>query len=220
MPLCHKQQLCNKREDCQIRFYTLYNAESLSYGLNLLTEKYNISLLMQITKNSLVTLEYTLKDENGEVLDSSVEMGPLEYIHGLGMIVPGLETALMGRDEGEELSVTVAPKDGYGEYNEKLVFKVDRKQFPPNVKIEVGMEFETEGHHGMGVRVIEVGDDSVTIDANHPLAGETLYFDIKIISSRMATDDEIAQFFSHSCSCGCGSSGEDSCGCSGCSGCH
>ena len=175
---------------------------------------------MQITKNSLVTLEYTLKDENGEILDSSVEMGPLEYIHGFGMIVPGLETALTGRNVGEELSVTVAPKDAYGEFDENLIFKVERKQFPADVKVEVGMEFETDGPHGRAVRVIEVGDDLVTIDANHPLAGETLHFDIKVVSSRMATDEEIAELFSHSCGCGCGDSDEDSCGCSGCSGCH
>ncbi|MGP1415897.1 MAG: FKBP-type peptidyl-prolyl cis-trans isomerase [Treponema sp.] len=175
---------------------------------------------MQITKNSLVTLEYTLKDENGEILDSSVEMGPLEYIHGFGMIVPGLETALTGKNVGEELSVTVAPKDAYGEFDENLIFKVERKQFPADVKVEVGMEFETDGPHGRAVRVIKVGDDLVTIDANHPLAGETLHFDIKVVSSRMATDEEIAELFSHSCDCGCGDSDEDSCGCSGCSGCH
>ena len=174
---------------------------------------------MKITKNSLVTIEYTLKDEAGEILDSSAEMGPLEYIHGYGMIVPGLEVALMGKDEGEELSITVAPRDAYGEFEENLIFKVDKKQFPPDVKIEVGMEFETDGAHSRGVRVVEVGDDTVTIDANHPLAGETLHFDIKILSSRMATDEEIAELFSHSYGGGCGSD-EDSCGCSGCSGCH
>ena len=175
---------------------------------------------MKITKNSLVTLEYTLKDKDGEILDSSTEMGPLEYIHGYGMIVPGLETALMGKDDGDKLSVTVAPKDAYGEFDDALIFKVDKKQFPPDVKIEVGMEFETDGPHSRGVRVIEIGDDSVTIDANHPLAGGTLYFDVKVVSSRMATDKEIAELFSHSCGCGCGDSGDDACGCSGCSGCH
>lgn len=175
---------------------------------------------MKITKNSLVTIEYTLKDEDGQILDSSVEMGPLEYIHGVGMIVPGLENALVGKDEGDELSVVVAPKDAYGEFDENLVFKVDKKQFPPDVKIEVGMEFETDGPHSRAVRVINVEDDAVTIDANHPLAGETLHFDVKVVSSRMATDEEIAELFSHSCGCGCGDSGEDACGCSGCSGCH
>lgn len=176
---------------------------------------------MKITKNSYVSVAYTLKDAKGEVLDSSNEMGPLEYVQGYGMIVPGLEAALMGKDVGEEFSITLEPKDAYGEYDKSLIFKVDKKQFPNDVKIEVGMEFETDGQASRTVRIIEIENESVTIDANHPLAGEKLYFDIKVISCRMATDDEIAGFFAHSCSCGC-SSMEDglSCGCSGCSGCH
>ena len=176
---------------------------------------------MKITKNSYVSIAYTLKDAKGEVLDSSEEMGPLEYVQGYGMIVQGLETALMGKDVGEEFSVTVNPEDAYGKYDESLIFKVDKKQFPEGVKLEIGMEFETEGPTGRAVRITKIEDESVTIDANHPLAGEVLHFDIKVLSSRMATDDEIASFFAHSCSCGC-SSDEDSpsCGCSGCSGCH
>ena len=180
-----------------------------------------ISSLMSITKNSYVTIEYTLKDEAGEVLDSSSEMGPLEYVQGLGMIISGLETAMMGKKAGDEFSVDVEPKDAYGEYDDSLVFTVDRKQFPPEVKVEVGMEFETEGSHGGAVRVIDIAGDKIKIDANHPLAGEKLHFDIKVLSTRMATDEEIGQFFSHSCSCGCGDEGDGaSCGCGGCSGCH
>ena len=176
---------------------------------------------MCITKNSYVTIEYTLKDEKGEILDSSKEMGPLEYVQGVGMIIPGLETAMMGHKEGDEFSVDVEAKDAYGEYDDSLIFKVDRKQFPPQVQVEVGMEFETEEGHGRSVRVIAIDGDSVTIDANHPLAGEKLHFDIKVLSTRMATDEEIAEIFSHSCSCGCGDGVDDtSCGCSGCSGCH
>ena len=178
--------------------------------------------LMKITKNSYVTIEYTLKDEKGEILDSSKEMGPLEYVQGFGMIIPGLETAMMGREAGDEFSIDIEAKDAYGEYDESLVFTVDRKQFPSHVQVEVGMEFETESAHARTVRVIEMNGDEVKIDANHQLAGEKLHFDIKILSTRMASDEEIAQFFSHSCSCGCGSSDDDdgSCGCGGCSGCH
>lgn len=176
---------------------------------------------MSITKNSYVTIEYTLKDEKGEILDSSKEMGPLEYVQGFGMIISGLETAMMGHNAGDEFSVDVEPKDAYGEYDESLIFTVDRKQFPSNVQVEVGMEFETEGAHGRSVRVIDIEGDTIKIDANHQLAGEKLHFDIKVLSTRMATDGEIAQFFSHSCSCGCGDVDSDgSCGCGGCSGCH
>ena len=177
--------------------------------------------LMKITKNSYVTIAYTLKDAKGEVLDSSDEMGSLEYVQGYGMIVQGLETALMGKDVGEEFSVALEPKDAYGEYDESLIFTVDKKQFPDGVKLEVGMEFETDGPTSRAVRITKIEGESVTVDANHPLAGERLYFDIKVLSSRMATDDEIASFFSHSCSCGCGDASDDgSCGCGGCSGCH
>lgn len=189
--------------------------------LKLIIKMYIILPLMKITKNAYVSIEYTLKDEKGEILDSSKEMGALEYVQGYGMVVPGLEAALMGKDEGESFSITLAPKDAYGEYDENLLFNVDRKQFPEGVEIEVGMEFETDGPHGRTVRVAKIEGDSVTIDANHPLAGEMLYFDIKVLSSRMATDEEIASFFSHSCSCGCGGHmDENSCSCGGCSGCH
>lgn len=174
---------------------------------------------MKITKNSYVSIEYSMKDEKGEVLDSSSELGPLEYIQGYGELVAGLETALVGREEGDAFSITLEPKDAYGEYDESLIFKVDRKQFPPNVSLEVGMEFETDSMHARGVRIIKIEDDVITIDANHPLAGETLNFDIKILSIRMASDDEIASFLSHSCSCGsCGHSSDVGCG--GCAGCH
>ena len=185
---------------------------------NILKKLYD-NEIMSITKNSYVTIEYTLKDEKGEILDSSKEMGPLEYVQGFGMIIPGLETAMMGKKAGDEFSVDIEPKDAYGEYDESLIFTVDKKQFPPNVQVEVGMEFETEGAHARAVRVIEIEGDNVKIDANHQLAGEKLHFDVKVLSTRMATDEEIAQFFSHSCSCGCGDD-DASCGCSGCSGCH
>ena len=100
---------------------------------------------------------------------------------------------------------------------------MNRTQFPPNVDVEVGMEFETDGGHGQSVRVVKVEGDSVTIDANHPLAGEVLSFDIKVVSVREATEEEIAAYFTESCSCGCGCGHEeehDACGCGGCSACH
>ena len=150
---------------------------------------------MKITKNSYVSIEYSMKDEKGEVLDSSSELGPLEYIQGYGELVAGLETALVGRKEGDAFSITLEPKDAYGEYD------------------------ESDSMHARGVRIIKIEDDVITIDANHPLAGETLNFDIKILSIRMASDDEIASFLSHSCSCGsCGHSSDVGCG--GCAGCH
>ena len=176
---------------------------------------------MKITKNSYVSIEYSMKDEKGNVLDSSSELGPLEYVQGYGELVAGLESALMGREEGDAFSLTLSPKDAYGEYDDALIFKVNKNQFPPNVGLEVGMEFETDSMHTRSVRIIKIEDDVITIDANHPLAGKTLHFDIKVLSTRMASDDEIAALFSHSCSsCSCGCSSDSNLGCGGCAGCH
>jgi len=176
---------------------------------------------MKITKNSYVSIEYSMKDEMGNVLDSSSELGPLEYIQGYGELVTGLEVALMGKEEGDVFSITLDPKDAYGEYDKALIFKVDKSQFPPDVKLEVGMEFETDSMQARSVRIIKIEDAVITIDANHVLAGKKLHFDIKVLSTRMASDDEIAALFSHSCSCGsCGCSSDSDAGCGGCAGCH
>ncbi|MGP1595154.1 MAG: FKBP-type peptidyl-prolyl cis-trans isomerase [Treponema sp.] len=176
---------------------------------------------MKITKDCLVTLEYTLKDEAQEILDSSEKLGPLDYLHGYNFLISGLERTLEGKEEGEAFSLTVAPEDGYGLINEDMVFEVNRSQFPPEVTLEVGMEFDADNHP---VRITAIEGDTITVDANHPLAGETLYFDVKIVSVRTATEEEIAAALEPltECSCGCGHDhhehGHDSCG--GCSGCH
>lgn len=173
---------------------------------------------MKITKDCLVTLEYTLKDESQEILDSSEKLGPLDYIHGYNFLIPGLERTLEGKEEGEAFSLTVLPEDGYGTINDDMMFEVNRSQFPPEVELEVGMEFDADHHP---VRIKEINGDTVVVDANHPLAGETLYFDVKITGVRPATEEEIAAALEpiSECSCGCGHDHEhDSCG--GCSSCH
>ena len=170
---------------------------------------------MKIADDCLVTLEYTLKDENQEVLDSSEQMGPLDYVHGYKQLIPGLEKALNGRENGESFSLTVPPQQGYGEIDPRAVFEASRSQFPPDTELTVGMEFETSGHH---VVIKEIDGDIVRLDANHPLAGKTLYFDIKIAGVREATPEELAEVQEAFVgSCGCGS---DAGGCGGCSGCH
>ena len=161
---------------------------------------------MKITDDCLVTLEYTLKDDNQEILDSSEQMGPLDYVHGYRQLIPGLEKALQGREAGESFSLTVTPQQAYGEIDPRAVFEVSRAQFPPDTQLEVGMEFETSGHH---VVITGIDGDIITLDANHPLAGKTLHFDIKITGVR--------QSFSGGCRSSCGT-GEGGCG--GCSGCH
>ncbi len=185
---------------------------------------------MKITKDTTVSVEYTLKDDNGEILDSSEMMGPLEYIHGYNMIISGLEKALEGKEAGDEFKQTVPPEQAYGEIFDDLVVETDRSQFPPDAKIEVGMDFEAgDGPHTRIVRITKIDGDKITIDANHPLAGETLHFDVKVLSVKKTTEKELQELIrtmqedSCGCSCSCGHSheyDEHSCGCGGCSGCR
>ena len=180
-------------------------------------KKIGIIFNMKIADDCLVTLEYTLKDDNQEILDSSEQMGPLDYVHGYRQLIPGLEKALQGREAGESFSLTVAPQQAYGEIDPRAVFEVSRAQFPPDTQLEVGMEFETSGHH---VVITAIDGDIITLDANHPLAGKTLHFDIKIAGVRDATPEEleeVQQSFAGGCGSSCGT-GEGGCG--GCSGCH
>lgn len=184
---------------------------------------------MKITKDTTVSLEYTLKDDTGEILDSSDVMGPLEYIHGYNMIIDGLEKALEGREAGDEFKKTVPPEEAYGEVFEDLIVETSRAQFPPDTVLEVGMEFEAgEGAHARSVRITKIDGDKITIDANHPLAGEKLHFEVKILSVKKTTEEElqalVRMMAEDSCGCGCGCDcghdhEEQSCGC-GCSGCH
>lgn len=164
---------------------------------------------MQIAARTIVTLHYTLTDGEGEVLDSSEgpEGGePLSYVHGLGMIVPGLEEALLGKSAGDHVKVTVPPESGYGERHEGLVQKVSRDEFPDG-DIEVGMRFRSHGPHGMSIlTVAALDEDTVTLDANHPLAGTTLNFDVQVLSVREATEKDLLGF-GHNCS-GCQGCGE------------
>ena len=179
--------------------------------------KIGIIFSMKIADDCLVTLEYTLKDDDQKVVDSSEQMGPLDYVHGYRQLIPGLEKALQGRETGESFSLTVAPQQAYGEIDPRAVFEVSRAQFPPDTQLEVGMEFETSGHH---VVITGIDGDIITLDANHPLAGKTLHFDIKVTGVRDATPEELEEV-QQSFVAGCGSScGTGEGGCGGCSGCH
>lgn len=165
---------------------------------------------MTIAKDKVVSIEYTLTDDQNEVLDSSEGMGPLEYLHGHNNLIPGLERELEGKKAGDTLKASIAPADAYGEFQDALVVEVDRSQFPDDVEITVGMQFEAGSPEGSRVvTVTEISDAKVTVDANHPLAGETLNFDVKVISVRDATEDEKANGLKSECGCGCG----DDCDC-------
>lgn len=147
---------------------------------------------MQIAKHKVVSIDYTLTDTQGTVLDSSQGRGPLAYIHGMGNIIPGLETALEGKAPGDNLSVTVEPAQGYGERNEDLQQDVSRDLFEGVDRVEVGMQFQADGPQGpQVVTVRDVQTDTVTVDANHPLAGVTLNFDVTVVDVREATKEEM-----------------------------
>jgi FKBP-type peptidyl-prolyl cis-trans isomerase SlyD len=154
--------------------------------------------LTTIKKDSVVTFNYTLKDDAGEVIDSSAEGEPLAYLQGHGNLVPGLERELEGKSAGDKLTVKVAPADGYGEHSRELIQKVPRRSLKGMAKITVGMRLHAQTDEGpRAVTVTAVIGDMVTIDGNHPLAGKNLNFDIEIVDVRDATEEELAHGHVH-----------------------
>jgi FKBP-type peptidyl-prolyl cis-trans isomerase SlyD len=147
---------------------------------------------MQIADKMVVTIDYTLKDDNGTILDSSTE-GNFAYLHGAENIIPGLENALSGKLAGDEVEVSVNPAEGYGERNDSMIQAVPRDMFDSEQEIQVGMQFHAESPEGdmIVVTVTDVEGDDITVDGNHPLAGVNLNFGVKIIDIREATAEEI-----------------------------
>ncbi|PIP93902.1 MAG: peptidylprolyl isomerase [Bdellovibrio sp. CG12_big_fil_rev_8_21_14_0_65_39_13] len=153
---------------------------------------------MEIAKNKVVGMDYTLTNNEGTVIDTSKNQGPLFFIFGLGHIIPGLENALTGKKKGDSLKVSIQPKDGYGEREDELVQAVPRAQFDAPEGIEIGMQFEVQTEQGgLVVTVTELTDEHVTVDGNHPLAGEVLNFDVSIVDVREATAEEMAHGHVH-----------------------
>jgi len=152
-----------------------------------------------IGDNQVVSIHYTLTNNDGEVIDSSREAEPLSYLHGAGNIIPGLEEALVGKSEGTSVSATVEPEKAYGETLNDLIQVVDRTAFHGVDDIQPGMAFEAEGEGGAAQYIVvkEIDGDEITIDANHPLAGQTLNFAVEVISIRGATAEELEHGHSH-----------------------
>lgn len=147
---------------------------------------------MQIARNRIAKIDYTLTDDAQNVLDSSNGGEPLSYIHGVGQIIPGLEKALAGKSAGDTVQVAVAPQEGYGERDAELLQVVPRDRFESPERVAVGMQFHAQGAGGpQVVTVVGVDADNVTVDANHPLAGKTLHFDVKVLEVRDATEEEL-----------------------------
>lgn len=145
-----------------------------------------------ISKDSAVTFHYTLTDDDGQLIDQSQEGQPLAYLHGHQNIIPGLEAQLEGKSVGDKVQAVVEPADAYGEFLEEAVQEVPRENFQGVDNIEPGMQFQSQaGDQVMLVTVKDVTDDMVIVDANHPLAGKRLHFDVEITDVRVATADEL-----------------------------
>jgi FKBP-type peptidyl-prolyl cis-trans isomerase SlyD len=147
---------------------------------------------VEITADRVVTIHYTLKDDHGAVLDSSAGGEPLAYIQGHGNLVSGLEKALEGKQDGNTLSVSVAPADGYGIRQETLVQRVPKRTLQGLGEIKKGVQFQARTDDGMRLfTVTAVIGDMVSLDGNHPLADQTLHFDVEVVGVREATAEEL-----------------------------
>ncbi len=182
-------------------------------------DKYSI----EVGKYSMVTLTYDLRidDENGEVIEQATEAQPLQFLYGAGVMLPKFESHLVGLSEGEDFTIKLKKNDAYGEINEdaivelpKQVFLVDGNFDSELIKIGNMVPMMSSNGQRLNGLVLEINDDTVKMDFNHPLAGEDLHFSGKVLEVREASDDEISQSLSGG-GCGCGSGGcgtEDSCG--------
>ena len=168
---------------------------------------------MKITKDHAVYFDYEVRNSRAELLDSSGEGGNvMAYVHGYASIIPGLEKALEGKTAGDQLEVTVPPLEAYGLRDERRIGKVDRAIFPADAEIKPGMRFRASSGHGTDLVIVTaVEGDTITVDSNHPLAGETLTFSVTIRDVRPATPEEVAHGHVHHDHAH--EHGHDGCGC-------
>lgn len=154
---------------------------------------------MPIGSNKVVTIHYTLKDDQGNILDSTIGSQPFSYLTGYEQIIPKLEEEIDSMIIGGKKHVSIPAAEAYGERNEALIHHVSRDNFPPDIELEVGMEFVTNAPDGsqMPLVVTELNGDDITIDFNHPLAGKNLEFDVELIDVRDATDEELSHGHVH-----------------------
>jgi FKBP-type peptidyl-prolyl cis-trans isomerase SlyD len=155
--------------------------------------------MSKVAKGKVVSIHYTLTDDSGAVIDSSDGADPLEYLHGGENIVPGLERQLTGKTVGDKLRADVPAKEGYGERKSGKSQSVPRASFPPEVDLQVGMQFAAEAGNGhmVPIWISDIKGDQVFIDRNHPLAGKNLHFDVEVVKIRDATKQEIEHGHPH-----------------------
>ncbi len=155
---------------------------------------------LKIKEGMVVSLEYTLRLDDEEIVDSSEGDEPLEYLHGYGQIIPGLEKALAGLTVGDSKTVVVPPTEAYGEINMEAFEIVPRSMFPDDLELEEGLELslrDAETNEPFDASIAEIRETEVMLDFNHPLAGETLHFEVRIPAMRPATEEELAHGHAH-----------------------
>ena len=154
-----------------------------------------MAIATQVGPDTFVSLAYTLYDEDGAVLETVGADDPLEFVFGYGQVVPGLEAGIESLVAGQKKTLTVPAEEAYGPYDDDAVFEVERSEFPDPATVQVEDEFVAEGPDGdaLPLRVVEVREDAIVVDANHPLAGENLRFELEVIAVRAATTAEIEE---------------------------
>jgi FKBP-type peptidyl-prolyl cis-trans isomerase SlyD len=156
---------------------------------------------LTIGTDRMVTFHYTLKDTDGHVIDQSEADDPLEYLHGRGQIIPGLEKELEGRSAGDEAEIEVAAAQAYGEHHEELIMSVPREAFDFEPQPGSVVQANSKDGRVQHLIVLETDAESVTLDGNHPLAGKDLVFEVNVVGVRDATDEEVAAA-AHECAGG------------------
>jgi FKBP-type peptidyl-prolyl cis-trans isomerase SlyD len=153
---------------------------------------------MKVAKNTVVSLNYTLKNNEGEILDTSDGREPLVYLHGVGALIPGLENVLDGENEGSKVSTVIKPEDGYGHRTDELLHKVPKSGFTGDEEMQEGMRVQLETENGPAIAIIsKIEGEEVTLDLNHPLAGMELHFDVEVVGIREAQKEEIEHGHAH-----------------------
>lgn len=148
---------------------------------------------MQIQGKCVVSIAYILTNDEGQTLDASTDDQPMVYLHDSNSLIPGLEKELNGKTSGDQFKASIQPEDAYGPVNPEMVQQVPKEAFEGVDDIQAGMQFEAQGPEGQMqiVTIEEVGEEGVTINGNHPLAGQVLHFDVTIKEIREATAEEI-----------------------------
>ena len=159
-------------------------------------------VFMIISKHKVVKMKYILKNKNGDVIYSSTDEEPLHYIHGIGMLVPGLEKTLESKTIGDSFDVEISPSEGYGDYQKDNIQTAPLDSFQGTGDLNVGMQIQVDMPNGNSIGTItSINEGNVTFDLNHPLAGQTLYFDIDVLDVRDATAEELDHGHVHGPGC-------------------